>query len=94
MNQLAKATDHAHKIFDSDGAKLLIGELQPKLLELAAGLLDKGQQLPPGLDVYVARALRLYAHKLRGTRARAEETNLWRDALVEWAVHEMRKFGF
>lgn len=94
MNQLAKAIDHAHKIFDSDGAKLLIGELQPKLLELAAGLLDKGQQLPPGLDVYVVRALRLYAHKLRGTRARAEETNLWRDALVEWAVHEMRQFGF
>jgi hypothetical protein len=65
MNQLAKATDHAHKIFDSDRAKLLIGELQPKLLELAAGLLDKRQQLPPGLDVYVARASALCTQAAR-----------------------------
>jgi hypothetical protein len=97
MDQLAKATDHAHQIFDTDAVKLLIADrskLDPKLLDYAAGLLDNEKQLPRGLGMYVAHALRLHAHKLSGTPARAEETNLWRDALVEYAVHQMRQFGF
>ena len=95
MDQLAKATDRAHQIFDSDAAKLMIAKkLDQKLLKYAAELLDDEKQLPRGLGRYVAQALRLYIHKLTGTPARAEETNLWRDLLIQAAVREMKQFGF
>ena len=75
-------------------------ELSPGLVLTVAELLEQAGNSggafigDPMLALCAAHALRLYHHTLAGKTGNVEGLNSFRDKIIEYAVHEVCRFGF